>query len=176
MIFVYFFGQFIVVLLLLFVWSMIIFNFFGPPVVPTPKWILEEIFLVVKPKKGELFVDLGSGSGRVVKMAVQKYGAKGLGVEINPFLVFWSKISAKFLGIKNIEFRRENYLKTDFSGAKIIFMYMLPQFLPPVVAKIEKECKKGTIIISQRFAVGDWQDKLIKEITRPINSTFVYRL
>ncbi len=185
---------------------MIITDFFGPPIVPTPKKIIIEVFnkiyssssslqlsseimnsktfvcdanssyLNIKPKKEDLLIDLGSGSGRVIRLVAKKYGVKGLGIEINPFLVLWSRLRALFDQQKNIEFKRQNYLKADLSKADIIFMYLLPKNIPPVVEKIEKEGKKGVLVVSQRFFVDKWNKYLVNEMSRKNNSSFVYRL
>lgn len=172
----YFLGYFICLFLGLFVWSTIIISLFGPPIVPTPKKIIQEALAAVAPKKGDFFMDLGSGSGRVVRMAVEKYKVRGRGIERNPFLVWWSKTKAFLNKLENIEFKRGDYLKADLSKADIIFMYLLPEFLPPVVRKIQNECKKGTIIISQRFFVKEWKSCLIKKISRENNSTYIYKI
>ncbi len=171
-----YFCLFIVLLLAGFAWSMILTTFIGPPVVPTPKMIIKHALAAIPIRENDLFIDLGSGSGRVIRLAVQKYKVCGLGIEINPLLILWSKLRASLSGLKNIEFKRENYLKTDLAKADIIFMYLLPRFIPAVSEKIEKGCKRGTFIISQRFAVNNWEKFLFKEIPRRNNSTYIYRL
>lgn len=155
---------------------MIITDFFGPPIVPTPKKIIKEIFNEINPKKGDLLIDLGSGNGRVLLTGVREYGVRGLGIEINPFLVLWSRLSALLIGQKDLEFKRQNYFKTDLSKAEIIFMYLLPKYILKVAKKIEKECRKNTVVVSQRFSVEGWEKFLIKEMPRKSNSTYIYRL
>lgn len=172
---IYFLTYFIILTLAIIAWSILLTNLFSPPVVATPNRIILEALSAVNPKQDDLLIDLGSGSGRVLRLAALKYKVKGLGYEINPFLIIWSRLKILLAGIKGVEFKNKNYLKEDLSKANIIFMYLLPKFIPAVVEKLEKECKKGTIIISQRFEVEEWKDKLIKEILRKNNSTFIYR-
>ena len=155
---------------------MIITFFIGPPAVGTPKKIIKEILAEIKPKQGSLFIDLGSGSGQVIRIAVKKYRVTGLGIEINPLLVLWSKIMIFLENSKGITFKRKNYLAVDLSSADTIFFYLLPKYLPPVVEKIEKECRKNTLVVSQRFKVEKWTNKLIKEMNRKNNSTYIYKL
>ena len=173
---IYFLGILISFLLIIFAWSMIIFGLFGPPAVPTPKKIIKEVLNEVSPPKNSVFIDLGSGYGSVVKMAVKEHGVAGLGIEINPLLVWWSRFSSCLAGLKNIKFNRENFFKTDLSKAEVVFLYLLPKYLPKMAGKIKKECKTGTIIISQRFFVEDLEKYLIKEITRKHNSTYFYQI
>ena len=162
--------------LIIFAWSMIFFSFFGPPAVPTPKKIIKETFKEISPKKGDVFIDLGSGYGSVVKMVVKEYGVEGLGIEINPLLIWWSRLSIYIAGLKNIKFKRENFFKTDLTKADIVFMYLLPKYLPKMAEKIKKECKSGTMVISQRFFIEDLEKYLIKEIERKHNSTYFYQM
>lgn len=173
---VYLIGLSFSFVLIIFAWSLIIFGFFGPPAVPTPKKIIKEVFKEISLKKGDIFIDLGSGTGRVLRIAGKKYGVKGLGVEINPFLVWWSRFSAYLTGLKNIEFKKENFFKTDLSKADVIFMYLLPKYLPKMAGKIKKECKPGILIVSQRFFVDGWEKYLVKKIERKHNSTYIYRI
>ena len=92
---VYFFGLALCFILIIFAWSMIVFSFFGPPAVPTPSKIIKEVLKEISPQKDDFFIDLGSGTGRVVKTVVREYGVKGLGVEINPLFVWWARLTAK---------------------------------------------------------------------------------
>lgn len=170
------FGLILSFILIAFAWSMIIFSFFGPPAVPTPKKVIKEALKVISPQKDDIFIDLGSGYGSVVKIAVKEYGVKGLGIEINPLLVWWSRLSVYLAGLKNIRFKRENFFKTDLSLADIVFIYLLPKYLPRMAKKIKKECKPGTWIISQRFLVDDLNKCLIKQIDREHNSTYFYKI
>ena len=156
-------------------WSLIIFGLLGPPAVATPKKIISQTLAEIALKKCDFLIDLGSGDGRVLIIAQKKYGAFGLGYEINPLLVLWSRLRALLLGVKNIKFKNKNYLKQDWSKADAIYMYLLPKYIPAVVKKIEKECKKGIIVISQRFAIETWENKLMEEIPRKSNSTFIYK-
>lgn len=173
---IYLFGYMISFLLAIFAWTILIGGFLGPPMVATPKKVILEALSEISPKMGDFMIDLGSGTGRVLRIANLKHKVKGLGYEINPFLVLWSRLRVMLSGIKEVKFKNKNYLKEDLSKADIIFMYLMPKFLPAIAGKLEKECKKGTIIISQRFAIEKWNKSLVKEILRQKNSTFIYRL
>ena len=155
---------------------MIIFSFFGPPLVSTPKKIIKEALRKISPKKGDIFIDLGSGYGSVVKTAVKEYEVEGWGVEINPLLVWWSRFSAYLAGLKKIKFKKENFFKTDLSKADIVFVYLLPKYLSKMADKIKKECRPGTWIISQRFLINDLKKCLVKQIDRKHNSTYFYKI
>jgi len=157
-------------------WSLIIFGFIGPPAVATPRKIILQALAEISLTKDAFLIDLGSGDGRVLAIAQKQYGAFGLGYEINPLLVLWSRLRALLLGVKNIKFKNKNYLKQDWSKADAIYMYLLPKYIPAVVKKIENEGKKGVMVVSQRFAIETWENKLMEEIPRKSNSTFIYKL
>lgn len=162
--------------LLFFALSLLYFSYLGPLFVPTPKNITENTFSKIKIKKGDLIVDLGCGDGRVLEYLAEKYQAKGLGVEINPFLFLIALVKSKLKKIKDVKYVRGDFLKTNLSKANIVYFYAIPKYLPEIVKKVESECKKGTAVISQRFMITDWQNKLLFKEIRKSNSTFIYKL
>lgn len=158
-----------------FLWSFLLISFFGAaPYVPTSQKIIEEILASAKLKNGQKFFDLGSGDGRVVITAVKKYQVSGTGVEINPYLYWYSKIISWIKGLKKIRFLRKDLMKVNLSEANIIFLYLLPKFLPKLKEKLALECKKNTLIISHRFAIIGWENKMVKVDKRPHCSTYYY--
>jgi len=126
----------------------------GAPFVPSTKVRVKKMIEMAKLKPGDKVVDLGSGEGRVV-MAASKHCTKSVGVEINPFLYWVSKIRAK--GKKNIEFRNESLWKTDLSEFNLIFIYFIPHRMKKLEKKIRREMKSGSRIISNGFIFPDWQ-------------------
>ena len=162
-------------LLSLFVLTLMIGNLFGPPFVPIQKKVLEMILKRAKLKKGQIVYDLGSGDGRVIRLAVRKYRVRGYGVEINPFLVAYSRIISKLRGIKDCHFLNKNFFDCDFSKAEVIFVYLLPQYLSKLKNKLIGECRKGTLIVSWKFPVEGWERYLYQRAGKEKVSYF-YRL
>lgn len=143
----------------------------GSPYVPTKSKKVLEILKHAYLKKGKLFVELGSGDGRIVRWAVKKYHVKGLGVDINPLLVFWSKI----LGGKNIDFRVQNIFDVDLKNADYIYLFLMPKLIEKLALKMKKELKKGCIIISHGFPLKGWEKKLYKKLEDRPFSTYYYK-
>jgi len=162
--------------LLFFALSLLYFSYTGPLFVPTPKNISENTFSKIKINQGDLVVDLGCGDGRVLEYLAKKYQTKGLGVEINPFLYLIALVKSKLKKIKNVKYVRGDFLKTNLSAANIVYFYAIPKYLPGIIKKVDSECKKGTIVISQRFAVKDWENKMFFKEIRKSNSTFIYKI
>jgi len=152
----------IVIAGLILVWVIYLFigDLSGAPFVPVDDRVLEEILKRMKMKKGGNFWDLGSGNGKAVFMAVKKFGVNGKGVEINPLLVFYCRLKARFKKIRNIEFFRNNFYKTDLTDADYIYFYLFTGTVEKVAKKIERECKPGTIVASRAFEIMNWKNKL----------------
>jgi len=144
--------------------------------VPTSNKIIDEILKNAGLKRGQVFFDLGSGDGRVVRAAVKKYQVRGVGIEINPLLILVSWILAKMEKLNNIEFRRENLFKTDIKKAEVIFVFLMPETLKSLKSKIINECQKEVLFISHGFVVEGWEKYLQKKISRRDFSTYYYRL
>lgn len=135
--------------LLLFLLSMI-----WPPDSPWSPWwrtnkkTAEIMCRLAKIKKGDFIYDLGSGDGQALQAAAD-LGAKGVGIEIDPFRVFISKIRVKLSGNKeNIEIRRSNFFAVNLSDATVIFAYLVPKTLARLKPKFLKELKPGTRIVT----------------------------
>lgn len=148
----------------------------GAPFVPTFGRYVKEILQKANLKKGQVFLELGSGDGRIVREAVKRYGVKGIGVEIHPLLILYSRWMSKLQGIKDIEFRRGNLFQTDLSQAKVIFLFLLPKTVEKLKDKILQECKKDTLIISHGFKIKGLERFLIDTTERKLFSTYYYKL
>jgi len=100
-------------------------------------------------KKGDTVYDLGSGNGKLLLLASKK-GAETVGFEINPLLVLFSNL-------RGAPTRWKNFWHADIHDADVIFIYLIPWKMKRLVAKIKKECKQGTIIVSNSFIFPNWK-------------------
>jgi SAM-dependent methyltransferase len=110
-----------------------------------------------KVNRRDYVIDLGSGDGRIVIAAAQRFGAQGLGVEIVPDLVRRSRENAKRAGVEaKTEFREQDLFQTDLSRATVVTLYLLPdvnlQLRPSLLA-----LKPGTRIVSHDWDMGEWK-------------------
>ncbi|GIW66731.1 MAG: hypothetical protein KatS3mg095_0629 [Candidatus Parcubacteria bacterium] len=121
--------------------------------------------------KNKKFVDLGSGDGGIVVEFV-KHNYQSYGVEINPSLIFWSKLRARKL--KNIFFIRKNIFKINLRDFGIVYLYRLSSTNKKLLPKFENELSIGSVIVSHRFALPQSDKiKLIKIIGN--NDLLVYQ-
>lgn len=131
-----------------------------PPDSPWSPWwrtsdkAIREAFKLAGVKSSDVVYDLGSGDGRTLIVAAKEFGARAVGIEIDPLRFYISKILILFNGLSNrIEVRRENFLKSNFSNASVIFVYLVPKALARLRPKFLKELKKGTRILSIKYEV-----------------------
>lgn len=170
------FGILIPVLLSLYTIYQFISDFKGAPYVPTSAKIVDEILKEAKLKKGQIFLELGSGDGRVVRKAVKDFKVNGIGVDINLFLLTFSKLISKIQKIKNIEFRNQDLFKTDLKKVDVLFLFLIPKTLRKIAPKILKDCKKGTLVISHGFKLDELNKYQIKKIDRKHFPTYYYKI
>lgn len=161
---------------LLYFLSMIISDFFGVPFVPTRQKTLEAIFAEIKIKKTDVFYDLGCGDGRLVFFVKQHFEIKATGIELNPLLNAFSQIKAHFLKLKQVSFIKKSFFEVDLSKATIIYMFLFPEVVERLSAKLRKECRRGTILISHGFKLKWLEKNLFRELPGKPFATYYYRL
>jgi predicted RNA methylase len=135
------------------------------PYYPTPLTIVERMLDLGQLKAGEKMFDLGSGDGRIVIMAAQKYHADATGVELDSDLVASSQAKVRQLGLKTARIVYGDILKQDYSSANLITVYLLPESNIKVRPILEEQLKKGTRIVAHDFVIGGWTP--IKTVTIP---------
>src|ERR1700686_2415681 len=128
------------------------------PYYPTPETIVERMLELGQLKSGEKMFDLGSGDGRIVIMAAQKYKADATGVELNASLVRQSMDRIKTLGLASTARVIEgDLLKQDYSSADLLAVYLLPVGNELVTPILEKQLKKGVRIVAHDFEFAAWK-------------------
>jgi SAM-dependent methyltransferase len=125
--------------------------------VPTPEALVEEMLRMARVGPKDYVIDLGSGDGRTVIMAAQKYGARALGIEYNPDMVALSNRNAEQAGVTDkVKFIKADLFETDFSQATVITLYLLPALNIKLRPKL-LDMRPGTRVVSHAFNMEDWQ-------------------
>lgn len=127
------------------------------PFITSPDNVTQEMLRLAQVTPGDHVIDLGSGDGRIVILAAKRFGATGLGVEIDPVLVERSVRNARDAGVADrAVFRVQDLFETDLAPATVVTMYLLPeinlQLRPRLLA-----LKPGTRIVSHDWDLGDWR-------------------
>lgn len=128
------------------------------PYVPTNQETVEEMLKLAGVKPGDVVYDLGCGDGRIVITAAQKFGATGVGVDLNPQRIKEANANAEAAGVADkVKFVQGDLFDFDFSEANVVTMYLLPSVNLTLRPKLQKELKPGSRIVSHDFDMGDWE-------------------
>lgn len=128
------------------------------PYVPTPDPVVEKMLEMAKVGPGDVIYDLGSGDGRIVITAAKKYGARGVGIDIDRELVLGARDKARAVGVGDrVEFREGDLFQMDFKDATVVTLYLLQPLNLKLRPKLLAELKPGTRIVSHSFDMGDWK-------------------
>ncbi len=140
---------------------LILLSWIWPPDSPwAPNWktkrgVARTAFKMAKVSRKDTVYELGSGSATALIVAASEFGAKGVGIEIEPFRFLLSKLTVSRCGLnKNIKLKRGNFYKENLSDATILYLYLVPQTLNRLIPKFKKELKKGTRIISYKYEMN----------------------
>lgn len=128
------------------------------PYVPTPHDVVEQMLKLAGVKKGDVVYDLGCGDGRIVVMAAQKFGARGVGIDINPERIAEAKQNAEQAGVADrVKFLQQNLFDADIREATVVTLYLLPSVNLRLRPKLQQDLKPGARIVSHSFDMGDWK-------------------
>jgi SAM-dependent methyltransferase len=128
------------------------------PFVPTPIEVVDRMLEFGAVKKGDVVYDVGSGDGRIVIQAAKKYGARGVGIEMNPRLVDLARQEAKKERVDHlVEFRQGDALKADLSSATVVTLYMLPSFNQRLKPILERQLKPGARVVAHDYPIEGWE-------------------
>jgi SAM-dependent methyltransferase len=128
------------------------------PYVPTPQTVVDAMLSLAAVKKDDVVYDLGCGDGRIVITAAKKYGARGVGIDIDPERIKEANANAKLAGVNDrVKFVEQDLFKTDFNEASVVTLYLLPDINLRLRPKLLSELKPGTRVVSHAFDMGDWK-------------------
>jgi len=129
-----------------------------PPFVTTPEEVVERMLLLAGTRADDFVVDLGSGDGRIVIAAARRFGARGLGVDIDAKLVALSRDNARRAGVEaRVRFEERDVLATDLSRATVVTIYLLPWLVDRLQPKLMDELQPGTRIVAHAFPMKGWK-------------------
>jgi SAM-dependent methyltransferase len=125
---------------------------------PTRESVVYEMLELAEIKPDDVVYDLGSGDGRIVVLAAQKYGCSGVGIELDPRLVATSRQIARDAGLDHkATFIEGDLFTADISRATIVTLYLSTSVNRDLEPKLRRELKPGTRIVSHQFPIGTWE-------------------
>lgn len=135
------------------------------PYFPTPPSVVEKMLKLGELKKGETMFDLGSGDGRIVIIAAQKFGANATGVEIDEALYKQSTAQIKRLKLADrARIILGDVTNQDYSSADLLTVYLLPNSNTKIRPMLEKQLKKGARVVAHDFEFTGWTAEKVENI------------
>src|SRR6188508_248090 len=123
--------------------------------VPTPQEVVDAMLKLAKVTKNDVVYDLGSGDGRIPITAAKTYGARGVGIDIDPQRIKEAQENLKNSGVGDrVKFLNQDLFTTDISEATVVTLYLLPSLNLKLLPKLNKELKPGTRVVSHAFDMG----------------------
>ena len=127
------------------------------PYVPTPWVIVDEMMKLADIRGDDTVYDLGSGDGRLVITAAKRFGARGVGVELDTELVEMARIGAKHEGVaERVKFVQGDLFEADIKDASVVMLYLLPHFVTRLAPRLREELRPGARIVSHDYPLSPW--------------------
>jgi cyclopropane fatty-acyl-phospholipid synthase-like methyltransferase len=124
--------------------------------VPSPDSVVEAMLTLAGVGAGDVVYDLGSGDGRIPIAAAQRYGAFGIGIEIDAKLNREAADNARKAGVADrVRFLTQDLFETDISQATVVTLFLLPRVNQELIPKLKRELRPGTRIVSHQFDMGE---------------------
>jgi hypothetical protein len=127
------------------------------PFITTPEEVVERMLQLAGTRADDVVMDLGSGDGRIVIIAAQKFGARGIGVELDERLVRVSQENARRAGVADrASFEQGDVLAANIARASVVTVYLLPELMGRLQGRFVDELAPGTRIVSHSFTMAGW--------------------
>lgn len=140
------------------------------PYVPTPQDVVDRMLALANVTNRDVVIDLGCGDGRIPITAAKVYGARGIGVDIDPQRIAEANANARAAGVTGlVTFKLENALTTDVSTATVVTTYLLTASNLRLRPMLTRMLKPGTRIVAHNFGFGDWTPEKVDTFTDGAN-------
>ena len=134
---------------------------------PTPMPVVRAMLELARVGAGDTVYDLGSGDGRVLITAAREFGARGVGVEIDPALVARAQAKARDAGVQGrVEFRLGDMYAADVSPATVVTLFLHPEPNLKLRPKLRTQLRPGSRVVSYMWDMGDWKPDDARSIHR----------
>lgn len=128
------------------------------PYVPTTEPAVEAMLKLAKVGRSDVVYDLGCGDGRIVIAAARKFGARGVGIDINPERIAEARANAKKAGVEHlVKFIEQDLFEADIREASVVTLFLLNHVNMKLKPKLLADLKPGTRVVSNTFDMGDWK-------------------
>jgi SAM-dependent methyltransferase len=132
--------------------------------IPTPQHVVDEMLQLTGVTKDDVVYDLGCGDGRLVITAAQRFGARGVGIDVDPQRISESRDNARQAGVTDrVRFLQQDLFEADIRQATVVTLYLLPKLNVQLRPKLLRDLQPGTRVVSHDFDMAEWQaDQTVK--------------
>jgi SAM-dependent methyltransferase len=136
------------------------------PYVPTPQEVVDRMLGLARVGRNDVVYDLGCGDGRIVVTAARRFGARGVGIDLNPERIAEARANAKKAGVDGrVELRVADLFETDLSPATVVTLYLLPDVNLKLRPRLWQQLKPGSRVVSHAFDMGkEWPPEQTAEV------------
>ncbi|OFW03913.1 MAG: hypothetical protein A3I61_07695 [Acidobacteria bacterium RIFCSPLOWO2_02_FULL_68_18] len=128
------------------------------PFVPTPPDVVDRMLVLAGVRATDVVYDLGCGDGRIVIAAARTWGARGVGVDLDPARIEEARQNARRAGVEHlVTFRVEDARDTDVSRATVVTLYLVAALNAQLRPRLAAQLRPGARIVSHNFPIGDWE-------------------
>ena len=136
------------------------------PFVPTPQDVVDRMLELAGVTSDDVVYDLGCGDGRIVITAAQRFGARGVGVDIDPQRIADSNANAERAGVEHlVRFIEQDAMTVDVSEATVVTLYLLSSSNLKLRPQLTSQLRPGARIVSHAFSMGDWEADQVDRFT-----------
>ncbi len=128
------------------------------PYVSTPYPAVEEMLRLAQVGPQDVVYDLGCGDGRFIIAAAEKFGARGVGIDLDPMRLAEAREGASRAGVsQRVSFRQEDLFKTDLSSATVVTLFLFPELNERLAPRLKASLKRGSRIVAYEFGIPGWR-------------------
>lgn len=150
------------------------------PYSPTPTDVVERMLKLAGVRSSDVVYDLGCGDGRIIITAARLFGARGVGLDIDPMLIARAQAGAKQAGVESlVTFRVQDAMTVDLSDATVVTLYLLAASNVKLRPILTKTLRPGARIVAHNYPIGDWEPDIVDNFTDATGTTrtlFLWRI
>jgi SAM-dependent methyltransferase len=143
------------------------------PYFATPPEVVDRMLALARVTRNDVVYDLGSGDGRIPIAAARTYGARGVGIDIDPALIQASRANARQAGVEHlVAFRLEDAMTADLREATVVTLYLLSSSNLKLRPRLRAQLRPGARVVSHAFSMGpDWPPDKVEQLQSAAGDT-----
>ena len=132
------------------------------PFVPSPYDVVQRMLTLAEVTRDDIVYDIGCGDGRIVITAAQRFGARGVGIDIDPQRIAEANANAERAGVQHlVKFIQQDAMTVDVSEATVVTLYLLSSSNLKLRPLLTSQLAPGSRIVSHAFSMGDWEPDVL---------------